>query len=195
MRTRSARWAGSTSASPPTAGRGPPGGPGAWLPVTPPIGGDVSWTIPMSRRPPLAEVWHWSWLDPHWTTPLAWWLAWDPGSVPVGGSDWHRPGDDAPPGSPTTWVECAAGEPAAVIDALRHGRTSISASRDGPVLLRMDGELVATDAEGTILVGPDGPTARVGGPLARFSGDPGYHRLTDAAGAPLALAASRRAPA
>ena len=72
----------------------------ALLSVNHPIGGDVSWTIPMSRRPPLAEVWHWSWLDPHWTTPLAWWLAWDPRSVPVGGSDWHRPGDDAPPGSP-----------------------------------------------------------------------------------------------
>ena len=39
------------------------------------------------------------------------------------------------------------------------------------MLLRMDGELVAADAEGTILVGPDGPTARVGGPLARFSGE------------------------
>jgi PHP domain len=162
---------------------------GALLSVNHPIGGDVSWTIPMSRRPPLAEVWHWSWLDPHWTTPLAWWLAWDPGSVPVGGSDWHRPGDDAPPGSPTTWVECAAGEPAAVIDALRHGRTAISASRDGPVLLRVDGELVAAGAEGTILVGPDGPTARVGGPLASFPSAAGYHRLTDAAGATLALTA------
>jgi len=162
---------------------------GTLLSVNHPIGGDVSWTIPMRRRPPLAEVWHWSWLDPHWTTPLAWWLAWDPGSVPVGGSDWHRPGDDAPPGSPTTWVECAAGEPAAVIDGLRHGRTAISASRDGPVLLRVDGELIAAGAEGTILVGPDGPAARVGSPLASFPGAPGYHRLTDAAGATLALTA------
>src|SRR6202034_1815033 len=65
----------------------------ALLSVNPPTGGDVSWTTPMSRRPPLAEVWHWSWLDPHWTTPLAWWLAWDPGSVPVGRSDWHPSGD------------------------------------------------------------------------------------------------------
>jgi PHP domain len=162
---------------------------GGLLSVNHPIGGDVSWTIPMSGRPPLAEVWHWSWLDPHWTTPLAWWLAWDPDAIPVGGSDWHRPGDDAPPGSPTTWVECAAGEPGAVLEGLREGRTAISARRDGPVLLRVDGELVAAGAEGTILVGPDGPTARVGGPLARFPGAAGYHRLTDAAGATLALTA------
>jgi PHP domain len=160
---------------------------GGLLSVNHPIGGDVSWTLPMARRPPLAEVWHWSWLDPHWTTPLAWWLAWDPAAIPVGGSDWHRPGDDAPPGSPTTWVECAGAEPGAVLDGLRHGRTAISASRDGPVLLRVDGELVAAGADGAILVGPDGPRARVRSALARFPEAPGYHRLTDASGATLAL--------
>jgi len=162
---------------------------GGLLSVNHPIGGDVSWTIPMSRRPPLAEIWHWSWLDPRWTTPLAWWLAWDPSAIPVGGSDWHRPGDDAPPGSPTTWVECAGDEPGAVLDGLREGRTAISARGDGPVLLRVDGELVAAGADGTILVGPDGPRARVSGPLARFPDGAGYHRLTDAHGATLALTA------
>ncbi len=145
---------------------------GGLLSVNHPIGGHVSWTI-----------------DPHWTTPLAWWLAWDPGAIPVGGSDWHRPGADAPPGSPTTWVECADHEPAAVLDGLREGRTAISARSDGPVLLRVDGELVAAGADGTILVGPDGPRARVSGPLARFLERAGYHRLTDASGATLALTA------
>ncbi|HEV2241570.1 MAG TPA: CehA/McbA family metallohydrolase [Streptosporangiaceae bacterium] len=162
---------------------------GGLLSINHPIGGHVSWTMPMSRRPPLAEVWHWSWLDPRWTTPLAWWLAWDPGAIPVGGSDWHRPGADAPPGSPTTWVECAGDEPGAVLDGLRAGRTAISASSDGPTLLRVDGELVAAGADGTILVGPDGPLARVSGPLARFADGAGYHRLTDASGATLALTA------
>jgi PHP domain len=162
---------------------------GGLLSVNHPIAGDVSWTIPMRRRPPLAEVWHWSWLDPRWTMPLAWWLAWDPGVIPVGGSDWHRPGDDAPPGSPTTWVECAGDGPGAVLDGLRLGRTAISARRDGPVLLRVDGELVAAGADGMILVGPDGPRARVHGSRAGFPGDAGCHRLTDAAGATLALTA------
>jgi hypothetical protein len=162
---------------------------GGLLSVNHPIGGHVSWTIAMTRRPPLAEIWHWSWLDPHWTTPLAWWLAWDPAVIPVGGSDWHRPGDDALPGSPTTWVECADDDPGALLDGLRRGRTAISASRDGPVLLRLDGELVAAGADGTILVGPDGPRARVRGSLARFPEGAGYHRLTDAACATLALTA------
>ena len=89
-------------------------------------------------------------LDP----PLAWWLAWDPGAVPVGGSDWHRPGSDAPPGTPTTWVECAADGPDAVLDGLRGGRVAISGRRDGPVLLRSGDEIIAVDAEGTTLAGP-----------------------------------------
>ncbi len=160
---------------------------GGLLSVNHPIGGHVSWTIPMTRRPPLVEVWHWSWLDPRWTNSLAWWLAWDPAAIPVGGSDWHRPGADALPGSPTTWIETAAAEPDALLGGLRAGRTAISATRDGPVLLRVGGELVAADAEGTILAGPDGPFALVRDALARFPGAAGCHRLIDVTGATLAL--------
>jgi PHP domain len=160
---------------------------GGLLSVNHPYGGQVSWAAPMKRRPPLLEVWHWSWLDTRWTTPLGWWLAWDPAAIPVGGSDWHRPGSDAPPGSPTTWVEAESGEPAAVLAALAAGRTAVSAGRDGPVLLRVGDELVASDADGAILTGPDGPRARVRGPLAKFPAADGCHWLTDAAGATLAL--------
>lgn len=160
---------------------------GGLLSVNHPLGGEVSWTLPMSRRPPLAEIWHWSWIDLRWTTPLAWWIAWDSGAVPVGGSDWHRPGSDAPPGSPTTWVECEDGDAAAVLDGLRAGRVSISARRDGPALLRLGGDLVAVGGEGTTLAGPDGPRARVRTPLATFPGWDGYHRLLDSSGATLAL--------
>ncbi len=160
---------------------------GGLLSVNHPFGGPVSWIRPMRRRPPLLEVWHWSWLDPHWTIPLGWWLAWDPAAIPVGGSDWHRPGSDAPPGQPTTWVECAGSEPADVLGGLRAGRVAISAQRDGPVLLRHDGDLVAVDADGTILAGPDGPRARVRGETARLAGAPGPHRLLSATGATLAL--------
>ncbi len=160
---------------------------GGLLSVNHPIGGHVSWIWPMRRRPPLAEVWHWSWLDPHWTTPLAWWLAWDPTAVPVGGSDWHRPGADATPGTPTTWVETAGDGPGAVLDGLRACRCTISARRDGPVLLRRDGEFVAVGADGTTLAGPDGPRAVVRGNLAVFPAAEGYHRLLDFTGATLAL--------
>jgi hypothetical protein len=133
---------------------------GGLLSVNHPLAGDMSWIHPMRRRPPLAEVWHWTWLDFRYTHPLAWWLAWDPGAVPVGGSDWHMAGSDAPPGTPTTWVECAdagSDDPGAVLAGLAAGRVAISAGRDGPLLLRVDGELVAVDAEGLTLAGPGGP--------------------------------------
>jgi PHP domain len=161
---------------------------GGLLSVNHPFAGPVSWVRPMRRRPPLVEVWHWSWLDRRWTTPLAWWLAWDAAAIPVGGSDWHRDGSDAPPGSPTTWVECAGDEPGDVLDSLRAGRVAISAERDGPVLLRHDGNLLAVDADGTILAGPLGPSARVRGNLATLAGPAGPYRLLDARGATVALA-------
>jgi len=160
---------------------------GGLLSVNHPIGGHVSWAAPMKRRPPLIEVWHWSWLDTRWTTPLGWWLAWDPDAIPVGGSDWHKPGSDAPPGAPTTWVAADAAEPEAILDAIGAGRTAISATRDGPVLLRMGDEFVAVDADGMILTGPEGPKARVRGDLAKFPAADGCHRIVDLTGATVAL--------
>ncbi|HEV2451183.1 MAG TPA: CehA/McbA family metallohydrolase [Streptosporangiaceae bacterium] len=155
--------------------------------VNHPIAGDVSWLHAMRGRPPLVEVWHWSWLDQRWTTPLAWWQAWDAAAIPVGGSDWHRPGSDAPVGSPTTWVLCEDSGPGDVLAGLRAGRVAISADRDGPVLLRNDGELIAVDADGLVLAGPDGPRARVSGSPATLPGVDGFHRLLDPAGATVAL--------
>ena len=160
---------------------------GGLMSINHPLGGSVSWTIPMTRRPPLAEIWHWSWLDLHWTNMLAWWLAWDPAVIPVGGSDWHRPGADALPGSPTTWVQSAGRDPQDIIDGLRTGRTAISASAQGPVLLRQDGSLIAIDADGLTLAGPEGPRQRITGNLAIMNSRPGYHRLLDPTGATLAL--------
>jgi len=160
---------------------------GGLLSVNHPFAGPVSWVRPMRRRPPLVEVWHPSWLDLRWTTPLSWWLAWDAAAIPVGGSDWHQPGSDAPPGRPTTWVECAGDEPGDVLDGLRAGLVAISAEREGPVLLRHDGDLVAVGADGLTLAGPQGPCARVRGDLARLASPAGPHRLLDAEGATLAL--------
>jgi len=160
---------------------------GGLLSVNHPYGGDLSWYAPMKRRPPLLEVWHWSWLDTRWTMPFAFWQAWDPAAIPVGGSDWHTPGSDAPPGSPTTWIEAEASDPAAVLAALADGRTAVSADREGAVLLRVGGEFVASGADGAILHGPDGPKARVRGQLAKFPAAEGCHRLTDPGGATLAF--------
>jgi hypothetical protein len=160
---------------------------GGLMSVNHPFAGPTSWVHPMPRRPPLLEVWHWSWLDPSWTTPLSWWQAWDPSAIPVGGSDWHRPGSDAPLGTPTTWVSCADSSVPGVLDGLRAGRVAISASRDGAVLLRDSGSLVAVGADGLVLAGPDGPYKQISGDLARMPGAPGYHRLLTLMGATVAL--------
>jgi hypothetical protein len=162
---------------------------GGLLSVNHPIAGPVSWMHAMPERPPLVEVWHWSWLDLSWTTPLSWWQAWDPAAIPVGGSDWHRPGSDAPPGTPVTWVESESDQPTDLLAAVGAGRVAISAGRNGPVLLRTGDELVAVGADGSVLAGPDGLVARVRGDLARFRGEPGCHRLltATATGATLAM--------
>jgi PHP domain len=165
---------------------------GGVMSVNHPLAGHVSWLHDMARRPPLVEVWHWSWLDQHWTTPLAWWLLWDPGAVAVGGSDWHRPGSDAPPGSPTTWVECEGDSPAAVVEGLRAGRVTVCAHRDGPALLRRGDELIAVGADGMVLAGLDGPYARVNGDLAAFPVRDGCQRLLDSTGATVSLTGSLR---
>src|ERR1700739_2910622 len=108
---------------------------------------------------------------------------WSPAAIPVGGSDWHRPGSDAPPGSPTTWVAAEDADPAAVLEGIAAGRTALSARRDGAVLLRVGDELVASEADGMVLYGPVGPQARVRGQLAKFPAADGCHRLVDPAGA------------
>ncbi|HEY5400674.1 MAG TPA: CehA/McbA family metallohydrolase [Trebonia sp.] len=163
---------------------------GGLMSINHPFGGDVSWLHPMERRPPLLEVWHWSWLDPTWTTPLSWWQAWDPSAIPVGGSDWHRPGSDSPLGTPTTWVECDddSGLPG-VLDGLRAGRVAITASRNGPILVRHDGGFTAIGADGLLVADPDGPYRRISGDVARLPGRPGYHRLVTPLGATVALTA------
>ena len=140
----------------------------------------------MSTRPPLLEVWHWSWLDPRWTTPLAWWQAWHPDAIAVGGSDWHRPGSDAPPGSPTTWVQAEAQRSGRGAGGAR-GRPGRDLGRPGRTRpARVDGELVACDADGAILTGPQGPSPASAATWSTFPGDAGHHRLVDPAGATLA---------
>ena len=147
--------------------------------VNHPFAGPISWVHPMPRRPPLLEVWHWSWLDLSWTTPLSWWQAWDPAAIPVGGSDWHRPGSDAPLGTPTTWVLCADASVAGVLDGLRAGRVAISASRDGRGAAAAGG-LSASRWGRTAWCSP-GPRARTSGYPVTWSGCPGAAGLPPAA--------------
>lgn len=135
-------------------------GRGGLLSVNHPLAADCAWRHPLPARPPLAEVWHSSWLSPEWGGPVAWWQAWGTATTPIGGSDWHRD-DGTRLGKPTTWVAVAAEASGpdlagAVLDGLGAGRTAVSADRDAPVLLPVDGELVALGAAGALVVGDGG---------------------------------------
>jgi hypothetical protein len=155
---------------------------GALLSVNHPVAGDCAWRLPIEGRPPLLEIWHSSW-DGRSEAPLEWWAAWGAG-VPVGGSDFHGLGWDAPPGSPTTWVEADEGD---VLGALRAKRVAISLAPDGPLLLRYEGDLLALDADGMRLTGPDVEPRRIRADRVRLPAGPGPYRIVDGDGQTLAL--------
>jgi hypothetical protein len=154
---------------------------GGLLSINHPLAGDCAWLMPMAGRPPLAEIWHSGWWDRTWGAPLAWWLAWSPAAVPIGGSDFHRLADAERPGRPTTWVAVAEPTTAGVLDGLRAGRTAISADPDAPVLLRFEDRVVAVDADGALLVDLTGRRRPVRGDRAEFTPppDPGPVWLED----------------
>lgn len=159
---------------------------GALMSINHPLAADCAWRQPLSTRPPLAEVWHWTWLDPRWGGPIAWWQAWDQAVVPIGGSDFHSPADGRPVGTPTTWVLCAGDD---VLGGLRAGRTAISADRSAPMLLRVEDSLHALDAAGTLLVEPSGRRLPVRSDRAQFPAGPGPYRLDDHDGGIVAICA------
>jgi hypothetical protein len=163
---------------------------GGLLSICHPLAADCSWHHPLRERPPLAEVWHWTWLDRTWTGPLAWWTAWGSDTVPIGGSDFHSPDQGRPLGVPVTWVACESTEPDAVLDGLRAGRTALAASIDAPVLLRIEDEFVAVGADGAVLVDTDGRRRIVRGDVARLAAAPGPHRLETPMAAVVAITPS-----
>jgi hypothetical protein len=143
-----------------------------------PLAADCAWRMHMpSTR--LAEVWHSGWWDRTWGAPLSWLLAWDPFCAPVGGSDFHTPAQEQRLGRPTTWVRASAVEE--VIDGLAIGRTAVSESPDGPLLLRMDGgdELLALGAEGLILSSFTGARKVVTSQRWTVRAEPGLNWLED----------------
>ncbi|MBF8185881.1 CehA/McbA family metallohydrolase [Nonomuraea sp. K274] len=148
---------------------------GGIISINHPLGGDCAWLQPLSRRPRVAEVWHSGWWDRRWGAPLAWADAWRDDVIAIGGSDFHRHGSDGLPGAPTTWV--LAEDASAVLDGVRAGRTAVSAEPGGPLLLRLGGELLALDADGLVLVRPDGTRQVVRGERVLLPATEGRHRL------------------
>ena len=153
---------------------------GGFLSVNHPLADDCAWELPFGggRRPRHAEVWHHTWTDRRHGAPLAWASAWRDDVIPLGGSDFHRPEQGRPPGAPTTWVLAESAEGGHLLAGLAAGRTAVSAGPDAPLLLRYGDEFLALDADGTVLVRPDGARAVVRGPAVRLpvAGE-GLHRL------------------
>jgi hypothetical protein len=163
---------------------------GGLLSVNHPLAADCAWLHPLPVRPPLAEVWHSGWWDRTWSAPLAWLLAWGTGTIPVGGSDFHDPAGTARLGQPTTWVAAAERSVDGVLDGLRAGRVAVTDSPTGPALVGVDDELVAVDADGTLLVDFTGRRRQVRGARARFAAGPGPHWLEDDRAQILAICAA-----
>jgi hypothetical protein len=154
---------------------------GGLLSVNHPVQDDCGWLHPV--RTGFLELWHISWfLDLTATGPWAYLqaAAGALGSagqptqlgrpVLLGGSDFHTPDQGFPPGTPTTWVAAEDRTPEAILDAVRHGRTAISRfpAPGEPVLVRVGGDLVAVDADGTVLVDAAGRRRRVRGDQVAF---------------------------
>ncbi|WP_405063739.1 CehA/McbA family metallohydrolase [Kribbella sp. NBC_01505] len=156
---------------------------GGLLSINHPLSGDCAWRHPLTEHPPLAEIWHSSWLDHHWGGPIAWWQSWGLDTIPIGGSDWHNPTSPTPIGTPTTWlaVDAAAETPAelveATLQALSAGRTAISTTYNAPVLLRLEDTLLALDAPNTLILSPDGTPHPVTSATHHLPAAPGPHTL------------------
>ncbi|NUT20812.1 MAG: CehA/McbA family metallohydrolase [Hamadaea sp.] len=150
---------------------------GGILSINHPLGGDCAWRQPVSARPRHAEVWHSGWFDRTWGAPLAWADAWRPDVIPVGGSDYHRPGNDGLPGNPTTWVLADEGD---VLGGLKAGRVAINAGPAEPLLIRLGDELLALDADGTVLICPSGARTVIRGDRALLKAEDGLHILETA---------------
>lgn len=148
---------------------------GGLLSINHPIVPTMGWAWDLSGPPDLVEAWHWTW-DARRPDPLDWWRA--RGGVPIGGSDFHHPEGGNPLGSPTTWVLVPDGAgPDQVVAALREGACAVSRDPASPVLLRVDDELVAVDADGTTLVDPQGDRRPVTGESMAWTARPGLHLL------------------
>ena len=127
---------------------------GGILSINHPLQEHYAWQHRMRRLPSALELWHISWfLEPTATAPWTLLSRWPRETILLGGSDYHHPRHGYQPGTPVTWVAAEDRCAEAIMHAVRAGRTAISRlpTPDAPALVRIEDELVAVAADGTVL--------------------------------------------
>ncbi len=145
---------------------------GGMLSLNHPVGGDCSWQWQLERKPTHAEIMHASWqLDLADTSIWSWWNAWGTDTIPLGGSDFHNDHDGNTVGTPTTWVAAPDSSVDSILASALAGHTALSmgTAARGAVLLRIDDDLIAIDAEGAFFSDIDGRRRLVTSPLQRIT--------------------------
>lgn len=145
-----------------------------------PVRPDAAWRTPLPVKPDLAEIWSADW-DGRNLAALAWWAAAGAGIAAVGATDWLEPTG----WRPVTWVQVAGDD---VMAGLAAGRTAVSATRDGAMLVRVGDEVVAIDAVGLELVDEREQATQVTGPTQQFPAERGHYFLRDQTGSIVAIA-------
>lgn len=127
---------------------------GGLLSINHPLFEETAWQHVLDPPPPALELWHVSWFL-HRTDTAPWaLLAQRPQrTILLGGSDYHHPRHGYLPGTPTTWVAAEENSPQAILEAARAGRTALTMlpTPDAPALVRREDQLLALDADGTVL--------------------------------------------
>lgn len=163
------------------------------LSINHPLQDNCAWQHQLAALPPVLELWHISWYrDLTDTGPWAWLQRWQQDLILIGGGDFHNPAQGYRPGTPVTWVAAEDRSAEAILDGVRAGRTMITrlGSPDAPALLRLDDDLVAVAADGTVLSDLDGRRRMLHGDRCTIPADRagrGPYRLEAADGSVLAI--------
>jgi hypothetical protein len=153
---------------------------GGFLSINHAVSGDCSWQWTTAAPPSHAEVMHSSWFaDPASTSIFSWLSARGaPAPALLGGTDFHAIATRLLPGQVTTWVEALDPGVDALLEAARAGRTAVSLGVDAPLLLRVDGALLAIDAHGLVFGDAEGRRSVVDGDRVELpTVGPGPYRL------------------
>lgn len=138
---------------------------GGVLSINHPLQEEWAWQHRLAALPDALELWHVTWFREQ-TATAPWTLLsrWRDDVVLLGGSDYHHPRHGYLPGTPVTWVAAADRSPEALLDGMRSGRTAITRpGPDAPALVRQGDDLIALEADGTVLADADGRRRMVRG--------------------------------